>query len=288
MTASLLTCSAADYYSGAFDTRPAFSQSLAKVLLQRSPEHVFRAHPKLGGKFRVMTDAMRLGSLADAATFGGLGDWEILDADTWRGGLSKRLHEARMGERVCLEHEAATADREANRVLTAVARLGLTVSQTQLGIAWEAAVPIRVGGDMAHQQPTLCCGRPDAVDSRQRIILDLKRTRDANPRVLDRHIARMGWHIQAAAYTEAMREFTEHEYRHVIIAVDEHDVVPREIAGEYLEAGRRDWHRARIEWAQCLMDQHWPGYVDAILPAEMPRWMAVGDDDDVEGFEVTE
>jgi hypothetical protein len=281
----ILSLTDEEYFSGQWDERPALSQSIAKIIHTKSARHAWRAHRRLGGSPSPMSDPMRLGKLADAATFDDLKGWEILEADSWRGGLSKRLASARNGERVCLAHEAEAARGTALRIRTALNDFGIPTGVDQVVGAW--TVERRIGDQ---NREVLCSCKFDAIDVPGRIVWDLKRTADANPKKLDRHIANIGWHIQAAAYTEGAAWL----YGGEIVADDGEDVVPREIAGEYMAAGRAAWEGARHVWATCLAacmqddlisqwHGYWPGYADSIMPAECPKWLTLRNDDDVEG-----
>jgi len=112
-------------------------------------------------------------------------------------------------------------------------------------------------------------------------IWDLKFTEDAALAAADRNIASNGYHIQAAANIDAVENLVEGaagrvhfglcfvEWQNPAIGIKR-----REIRGELLDVGQRQWTRAKTVWLECQATNKWPGYSSDIIEAQCPAWIA--------------
>lgn len=242
--------------------RPALSASIARVLLDQSAAHAYARHPRLGGQPSAPTGAMERGTLIHALILGGA-PVVAVNAENWR---TKAAREARDEARAAgsipiLAHELAD--------LTAAAD------------AIRGQLPPWVEG--AHHEVTavwdidgvLCRGRVDVLDAHR--ILDLKTTRDASPEAMARAVIRYGYDVQAAAYSEAIRELTAARHVEYTIAAVEleppYAVGLYTLDGELRERGEHRWMIAQARWAGCIATGEWPvGYGGRL---ECPPWAGV-------------
>lgn len=225
-----------------------FRQSLAKRLLATCPAIVRREldHPP------APSEEMQFGSLVDALVFGGAEQWSVVDASDWR---TKAAREKR-GLLSVLAKTWAQAQVIAARIRDSVDLSGTTRMQT---IEWDSQLGVA------------CRGTPDA--HQRPIVYDLKLVDTAHPRFLQRQAINLGWHIQAAAYREALG-IPREEHQHIIIAAERHgsgSVLLCPLAPELIDIGQREWERAQAIWAECLRTNSWPAYQPHTI--EAPRWL---------------
>src|SRR5690606_29585641 len=88
----------ADTYYADPCPEPSLSQSIAHVLLAKSPLHAWLQHPRLGGKARAATKAMDEGSLVHALLLGQDDQIVEVDADSWRTNAAKEQRDAARAE----------------------------------------------------------------------------------------------------------------------------------------------------------------------------------------------
>lgn len=116
-----------------------------------------------------------------------------------------------------------------------------------------------------------CKCRPDWHSADQRLIVDVKTTKDASPREFARSVAAFRYHVQANWY---QRPFPEAE-QFLFIAVESqppHLVAVYAATPEMVAAGGRAADRDLRLLAACRKAGTWPGYSDEILPLELPTW----------------
>lgn len=118
--------------------------------------------------------------------------------------------------------------------------------------------------------------RPDLWLPSRRVIVDLKKTRDASLDAFMRDAHRFGYHRQAAQYLEGVSIATGEEYStFVFVAVE--DTPPYAVAvyvagGEFLALGRREYRRNLDTYAACLKSGRWPGYSEKAQTLDLPPW----------------
>lgn len=123
-----------------------------------------------------------------------------------------------------------------------------------------------------------CKARLDAHGSG--LIVDIKTTTDAHPQRFAAKAYGMGYHIQSAWYTDAMRTVLEADCRFVFIAIEKTTqiVSVHSATREWIEAGRRDYMAALRRYCDAYESGHWDGYsgVHDMMP---PRWARGGEYD---------
>jgi exodeoxyribonuclease VIII len=120
-----------------------------------------------------------------------------------------------------------------------------------------------------------CRCRPDAVTARG-VIVDLKTTRDASPDGFAKSVAQYRYHVQAAFYFDGYKAaFGEAPRGFVFIAVEAEPpyLVAVYVASEAMTNRGRHDYRADLEtFRRCQDTDTWPGYSDAPLTIDLPKW----------------
>jgi exodeoxyribonuclease VIII len=120
-----------------------------------------------------------------------------------------------------------------------------------------------------------CRCRPDAVTERGAIV-DLKTTRDASPEGFAKSVASYRYHVQAAFYSDGYRAaFGEAPRGFVFIAVETEPpyLVAVYVASETMTSRGRIEYQADLDtFRRCQDTDTWPGYSDAPLTIDLPKW----------------
>lgn len=126
-----------------------------------------------------------------------------------------------------------------------------------------------------HAEGVDCRCRPDAVTEKG-VIVDLKTTKDASPDGFSRSIAGYRYHVQAAFYSDGYKAaFGEPPRGFVFIAVE---TEPPFLVAVYVASptmilrGRADYLADLETFRRCRDADEWPGYSDAPLTLELPKW----------------
>lgn len=105
--------------------------------------------------------------------------------------------------------------------------------------------------------------------------VDIKSTADASLRGFTKSCVNFGYHIQGAAYDDAVRHLTGGEAPTVLIAVEKdapHLVAVFEFTPADLDLGLQRWRDACHLLAKCREDDHWPGFPDFVQTITLPPW----------------
>lgn len=244
------------------------SHSGAKTLLHQTPAHYQwqRTHP-------VFKDSFDLGHVVHDLLLGAGGGIHVVDATSWQTNAAK---DAKASARAEGKAPVLRKDfRAATNMVRAVRRHPIAAALFAQG---EPEVPMFWQDDasggvwlraMADWVTTLRSGRP--------AIVDFKSTaRSANPASWDRPSADFHYHGQHPWYVdgaEATGLALNPAFLFVIAEVEPpHLVSVVELTPEAVEAGRRE-NRAAIDlFAQCVSDDHWPGYPVEIAPVDLPYY----------------
>ena len=109
----------------------------------------------------------------------------------------------------------------------------------------------------------------------QRIIVELKSTRNAKRGPFGRDAANFFYHAQAAHYCSGHKAATGHTALHVIIAVESeppHGVAVYALPNAALQSGELLRCKWLEQYADCLASGEWPGYPDEVQELELPGW----------------
>lgn len=145
----------------------------------------------------------------------------------------------------------------ANRLLTAVP------GKAEVSFYWNDA-----------STGELCRIRPDWLRDDD-VIVDLKTCEDASPDGFAKSVANWRYDVQDAFYCDGFRAVTGRKARFVFIAVEKkppYAVAVYTLDAESKELGRAQYRADLDKYAECIANDNWPGYGDAIQKLNMPGW----------------
>lgn len=128
------------------------------------------------------------------------------------------------------------------------------------------------------REPTtgvVCKCRLDRWIGDERIIVDLKTSRNAAHRSFGRDAAMYGYHIQAAFYQDAIKAVIGASARMLLIVVENeppYAVAVYQFDAEAEAAGRQFYQTALEEYRDSLRLDRWTGYPDDVQILSLPRW----------------
>lgn len=236
----------------------------------RSPMHYYQLHLNPERPERKATAAQRLGTLAHAmilepATFDArypVGPPVSKATKAWKEfAASLPLDVEPITEE---EHKTVSRMRDAVTLHPELARL-LNAGTPEVSAFWddeETGVP--------------CKARPDLVYTSANgiILMDLKTTGEAAE--FHRQVGRLGYHRQAAWYTDGVEYLTGAKVLAFVFATVEsawpHGVKAFALDEEALDEGRRQCRAAVRKYAECKATKSWPGYSTEIEVLKLPGW----------------
>lgn len=206
-----------------------------------------------------VTPAMRFGTVVGSIVLGSTSKFVIWDGGDRRGKEWKEFEAANAGTEIVKRCEYDEAYKVANAVLLNADARALLKGAKEQRISWEIA-------------GRACTGTPDARP--REIVADLKVTADARPERLHWHALKMGWLGQLAWYANGLELSGAPIREAYIIAVEPKPpfpVVVYEMTEAAMTTGRKQWRLAWERFRACEESGHWPGYVETIVPLEIPE-----------------
>jgi hypothetical protein len=255
--------------------KPSLNQSLAKVLLDKSPLHAWYQHPRLNPNYERNTDKQfDLGTAAHAMLIGRGKEIVPIPFDNW---LTKAAKEAReeaalAGKQAVLQSQY---ERAAEMVATALLQLdarglsGLFNSKLGAGelvMAWEES------GVWLRQMV-------DWLTADELTFVDYKSTNlNSAPQNLGRIMHSAGWPIQAAMARRGLDVLSPDTTgrRHYLFILQEtvppHALQVCEMSEAVQTMGRKMLAVAVEIWERCMAENNWPAYPLQIQRPELPAW----------------
>lgn len=234
--------------------RPSLTQSLANVLLSRSPWHAWRERSTPSES----TEAQNEGTIVHALVFGGDDRIVVLDVADYRTKAAREHRDSAIQEgRIPVKKSAwDELKAQADTIRAALHSMdpGFELRKAKAGrvAIWE-------------QDGVLCRGRVDCMVGSS--IYELKTIERATDDSIERAIRDHGYHVQRAAYVSAAETIDPTmagriDYVLVFAEKETGQVVPVEMSGDLAELGFRRWRRAVDAWGRCLRAGRWPGYAN--------------------------
>lgn len=273
---------------------PSLNASIAWELVNNSPLHAFHFHPRLGGERKERTKSTDAGTLAHALLLGkGMDAIEIARAteDVYSGRGKDKALRVKAGDP--FPDWKLAAAREAKAAIEATGRIPMLqrdldriepisdVMRTRLldwderALTGDKEVTAMWVARATDGTPVQCRARLDLLDGWT--IRDLKAWKSAHPRYLQSALVRMGSHLQAAAYVQAVETIDPKAagratYKWLVCETSApYPVTPVRFGGMMRALGERQWQQAVDLWAYCIRTGKWGrGYVDEEITIE-PR-----------------
>jgi len=244
----------------------AFSSTVAKTLIARSPAH---AKAEVG---KAPSKVLDRGTVIHRLTLGKGKDYEVIQHSDWRTNAAKAARDdARArGLTPVLAHEFEDYCMAAESIRAQLADRNLVLDgQSELAIEWTE--------ETVHG-PVLCKGMLDHCWPDTGIIIDLKVTDNAAPSAVERTAENLGYAIQCAAYTRALTALDPDLAGRVAFAFAfcepdaPYAINLSEPDGVFQEIGKQRWLRAVTAWAECVKNDRWPSYGTSVNPITAPTW----------------
>lgn len=259
-----------DMPEAAYHASPALSASGAKRIIQTCPA-VFRHEQVHGRPHKAVFD---FGHAAHTLILGAGEPVDVIDADDYRSARARQERDDayQAGHTPVLAHEWAQVQAMAAAIRehpTAARLLNPDNGTPEQSIFW--------------RDDTFGVDRRARLDwcttiGSLPVVVDLKTTTTADPRVLGRRIADFGYHQQVAYYLDAVHEagigddpafvfvFQEKQAPYLVSVVDIDD---RAVA-----LGRELNTRALEVFRDCTATGVWPAYLpgDGVTTVTLPRW----------------
>ncbi len=265
--------SAADYFADPCPA-PSLTQSLAKILLDRSPRHAWLASPQLNPKWQHDADGYDkdriIGSAAHAYMLGRGKQVCVLGQTNFR---TKEAQEVRdscfdAGQIPILPHHDEAARAMVDAALPQLRARGIDLA----GGDAEAVIAWNEGG-------VWCRSMIDWIAEDRCLIVDIKTTgASAAPHALAHKMVDDGWDIQAAMHERGLNVLdpTNAGRRdHLFIAIENFEPFALSvcrISESVMTMGRKKLQAAASLWTRCMKFGAWPPYPAEIVVPEYPGW----------------
>jgi exodeoxyribonuclease VIII len=123
--------------------------------------------------------------------------------------------------------------------------------------------------------------RPDALNERLGVAVNLKTCEDASDGAVQKRIADFGgtYYVSAALCLDVLRSVTGRDWQYIFVFVEKE--APYESRRVMLKPTVIDWGRMRYKralatFAECMKSGVWPGYPDDTIEADLPVWAEKG------------
>lgn len=252
---------------------PSLTQSIAKIILDRSPLHAWHAHPALNPDYRHDDDTkFDVGNIAHKLMIGRGKDIVVVEFDDWRTKAAKeaREHASSTGKLGVLGKHYARAER-----MVAAAREQLELrglghlfrdGDGEVVLAWR-------DGDI------WCRQLVDWLGANNTGFVDYKTTdMSVAPQNLGRMMVNAGWDVQAAFAERGLDALDPDTigFRHYLFVVQEtehpHCLSIVEMMPDVMTMGHKKISYAIERWSECMAADLWPGYPTEIVRPEYPGW----------------
>ena len=277
---------AADYFADPCP-EPSLTQSIAKVLIERSALHAKCEHPRLRPQVEAIEEpekyvaAQAIGNAAHLSMIRRGKEIAVAEFDSWRSDKSKAFREAAeaAGKTPILEKHMLRA-----HAMVLAARLqlidgGFTLAfangegNGEVCIAWE---------EDGLWFRSLIDWMPQYMD----VFYDYKTTgMSVAPHGIGRMMVDAGWDVQAAMHERGLAILdpgikpkpTKRRYRFVVQENEPpYALIVCELSDAVMEMGRRKLEYAVGIWRTCMRTGAWPSYPAELHVPEYPGWAEAG------------
>ena len=264
--------SPADYHADPCP-EPSLTQSIAKILLERSPQHAWVAHPRLNPDFMPDDDSkFDLGNVAHRILLNRGKDLEILPFVDWRtkGSQEARATAHEEGKIAVLQHQY---ERALEMQQVAVAQLNehedsdaFDYGTNEVMICWqEDGIWFRALVDSLHDD--------------LRTIDDYKTTdMSVAPHVIGIRAEAAGWHVQANFISRGLNVLDpggmgKRRFRFVAQeTAPPHALTVMHMDDHWMLMGEKAVDKAVNIWRRSINTGNWPGYPAKGIVPEFPQW----------------
>lgn len=280
MTASILHgLSLEDYYADKLPGGgpPSLSSSIAKILLEQTPEQARLAHPRLRTFLEThddSSDATDAGSLVHRLVLGKGSALAVIDAKDYRTNDAKEQKAAAraVGKIPVLIHVYDAALVSARRILE-------RLHARNIRLEGESEVAIRWTERSLDGTEVVCRAAMDHLEYGPGWVrcTDLKTCESVKKTDMERHVGDYDHDVQFGAYESALRKLFPDSGLCFVFAFVERAppniVAPAELTEKARAFGRMRWQVAVDRWAQCLKFNTWRSYYEPeTVQLDVPAW----------------
>lgn len=259
--------------------QPSLTQSIAKVLIERSPLHAWHEHPRLGGKpdenasdedepAEKYDPAKAIGNAAHALMIGRGKEIAVADFDSWRKGEAKKIRAAA---------EAAG--------VVAILQKHFVRARNMVEVASQR-VP-HAFGDKGNGEVVLIWREGDLwlrtmidwLSPQRELIHDYKTTGlSCAPHAIPALMLNGGWDVQAAMQERGLDALDPRGAgRRKFRFVSQENTAPYaltvcELPEAVITMGRKKLDYAIRLWGACMRANVWPSYPPEVVYPEYPGW----------------
>lgn len=254
---------------------PSLSQSIAKILIDRSPRHAWQCHPRLNPNFeRDEKTKYDIGNVAHSLLIGRGKNICTIEAENWRTKADQdyRAKCAKDGKLCVLQKHFDRAEEMVAAARTQLDGAGyLTAFRDGYGsgevmLAWK-------------EGPTWFRSLVDWLPKDRLSSWDYKTTSlSCAPHAIADRPGEMGWDIQAAFHERGLDVLDPDNAGHrVFYFVAQEDHPPYalsivEISESDLTLGRKKINMAIDVWRRCMAADCWPGYPPEVVLSRPRGW----------------
>jgi hypothetical protein len=253
---------------------PSLTQSLAKLIVAKSPLHAWYAHSRLNPDYKEDDDSkFDLGNTAHTLLIGRGKDVVALDFDHWRTKEAKALR-----EKYRVEGKLAVLGTQYERAQRMVAAAREQLEHRDKGHLFgdiEGGETVLIWQEKIGRQTIYLRTMVDWL--KDGIFCDFKTTdMSVAPHALGRLMATAGWNIQAAMAERGLRALGMARCHHYYFCAQETDapysLSIAEMSETALHFGHRQLEVAVRIWARCMRDNRWPSYPLQTITPDLPEW----------------
>lgn len=262
---------------------PSLSSSIAKVIVNQSPEHARAAHPRLAMPLdadedeaeRKPTRPQEIGTAVHRIILGAGRDLTVIDAADYKTKEAQADRKAAYAEdgAPILRTDLAKAERSANRILAQIAAIPGCE-----GFATAPAEIVAIVRDRSGAWLRIMMDRVEIHDTHA-IIWDLKTSsQSAAPQGLGRRVEQMDMETQAALYVRVFEALFPRlagrvRFRWIFVETATPNALSvAEADNVGMTVGARKAAAAIHLWNRCTASGEWPGYPARIVRVEYPEW----------------
>lgn len=261
---------------------PSFSQSIGKVLIERSPLHAKLAHPRLAPPVAVEDEepekydaAQAIGNAAHALMLGrgkvvatgNFKNWTSGDAKTFKADARANNRIPILSKHMARAYAMVEVARTEFKAMGLANAFNLESGSSEVVLAWQ------------EPEGFWCRTMVDYLNAGNIYLYDYKTTGlSCAPHAIPTMMLNAGWDVQAAMHErglDALDPATAGRRKFRFVAQENeapYSLTICELPETTLTMGRKKLAHAMEIWADCLARNVWPGYPHEICRPEYPGW----------------
>lgn len=272
MQQGIITVSEEIYHADKIGEAITLSNSIARTIIQQSPQHAWYAHPRLNPHYRsAESDRFDLGTACHSLLLE-QSDAKIvyIDHDDYRTNAAKELRDMARAKGltpILRKYENAMKDMVSQAVLK--------IKNSELNGIFQNGKPEQT--IIWQDGEAWCRARLDWLRTDNKVILDYKTTESAEPEACVRKIAAMGYDMQASFYKRGLVACGGSEDA-VFVFLFQEITAPYAcclvgLSNTFIEIADQKVNDAIEIWTDCMKNGKWPSYSDSVHYAEPPSWL---------------